>query len=157
MAKKLFVKIFLLAFMILSAGCAGKLPDNNKLNIDVDSIKVVVWINMMPGSRPSFHLSGELKIQNLGSQVLDGITIQQCIISRDTTEVLKFKPVFSKKNQGGNNLNPGETGSFSLASPDNVDFTKLNNLNSANILFELSSGGKYFEFKIDNVKIDRVY
>jgi len=150
--------LFFLIVIFLYGGCAEKMPENNKLNLTINVIKSYSWINLMPGGEPSFHLSCELRIKNNSDVPVENLKLQQVIMLDDTLEILKFKPLFvNRKNKSDMSLLPNEAKDFSIAAPDKINIDKLSDNKVVSLLLNFSSEGKMFEYKIDSVKIDRVY
>jgi hypothetical protein len=148
---------FLFGFWFIS-GCAEKMPENNNLNLIINVVKSYAWINLMPGGIPSFHFSGELKIENNSEKLIKNLMLRQITIYDDTLEILKFTPRFIDLNSKSNNyFQPGELKKFSVAAPDRIKVDNLLNVKLVNLLLNFSSGGKTFVYKIENIKIERVY
>ena len=153
-------KLNLLYFIvfIFPGCCAEKLPDNNKLNLIINVVKSYAWINLMPGARHSFHLSGEIKIQNNSDEPITNLKLWQITVYDDSIEVLKFKPLFSNlKDKSVTGFIPKDLKDFSIAAPDKINIDKFRNLKVINLLLKFSSDDKTFDYKIDNVEIERVY
>jgi hypothetical protein len=157
---KLMKKILNLTLLIISVplfSCAEKIT-GNKLNIKVDPVKTYAWLNLMPGGKPSFHLSADIKIKNNSNVPVTNLTLHQIVVYEDTNKIEGFKPVFvNRKDDSDNNFIPGEVKDFSITAPDRVNFEKLYKLKEINLLLQFSSGDKMFEYMINNVKIERVY
>jgi hypothetical protein len=152
------VSLFSLMLCLITIGCAGTMPDSNQLVITVKTLKLAAWINMMPGGKPSFHLSGEIEIKNTGDEIVSTLNLDQIAIYNNTTDVYKFKPVFNnKKEAADNDILPKAQKDYFIASPDKINTDKFKNLDSIKLLLSFSSGGKRFEFETDNIKIQRVY
>ena len=67
----------------------------------------------MPGGKPSFHLSGEMKIKNNSDEPVANLQLQQIAVFNDTLEVLKFKPVFNNRDdKPDNNIQPKDDKGF---------------------------------------------
>lgn len=148
---------FIIAYF-LSEGCAEKMPGSNKLNLTINVVKSYAWVNLMPGGRHSFHLSGDIKIKNNSDEPVTNIELQQIAIFNDTLEILKFKPIFNGgSDKSGYNIQPKDEKDFSITAPDKINIDKLNDLKVVSLLLKFSSEDKTFDYKIDSVKIERVY
>jgi hypothetical protein len=55
------------------------------------------------------------------------------------------------------NLLPDEVKDYSLAAPDKINIEKISDYTAVNMLLKFSSEGRTMEYKIDSVKIGRVY
>ena len=150
--------LFLSIAYFFSEGCAEKMPGNNKLNLTINVIKSYAWINLMPGGKPSFHFSGEVNIKNNSDEPVANLELQQIAVLDDTLEVLNFKPVFTNQDDKTSyNFQPKEVKDFSIAAPNKMNIAKLNDLKVVSLLLKFSSEGKTFDYKIDSVKIEKVY
>ncbi|MGA7720985.1 MAG: hypothetical protein WCA84_07395 [Ignavibacteriaceae bacterium] len=131
---------------------------NNDLNLIINVVKSYAWINLMPGGKPSFHFSGKIKIENISEESIESLRLRQITIYKDTLEILKFIPEFINLNdKSKNNFQPKESMEFSIAAPDKMKIDSLLNVNLVDLLLNFTSGGKTFIYKIENVKIERVY
>ncbi len=147
----------LLAYSFID-GCSGKMHVNNDLNLIINVVKSYAWINLMPGGKPSFHFSGKIKIENISEESIESLRLRQITIYKDTLEILKFIPEFINLNdKSKNNFQPKESMEFSIAAPDKMKIDSLLNVNLVDLLLNFTSGGKTFIYKIENVKIERVY
>jgi hypothetical protein len=112
----------------------------------------------MPGGKPSFHFSGEVKIKNNGEDPIANLKLQQIGLYDDTLEVLKFKPVFTnQKDKANSNFQPKDVKDFLITAPNKMNIDKLNDHKVISMLLRFSSESKVFDYRIDNVKIERVY
>jgi len=112
----------------------------------------------MPGARHSFHLSSEIKIQNNSDKPITNLKLWQITVYDDTIEVLKFKPLFNNlKDKSVTRFIPKDLKDFSITAPDKINIDKFRNLKVINLLLKFSSDDKTFDYKIDNVEIERVY
>jgi hypothetical protein len=154
------IKVHLFFFLayIFGGGCAEKLPGSNKLNLKINMVKPYSWINLMPGMIPSFHFSCEVLIQNNGGEPVENLQLQRVTVYEDTLELLKFKPEFiNRKDPSNNNIQPEELTEFSVSAPGKIKIDNLKKVEVINLLLYFTSMDKPFIYKIDNVKIERVY
>jgi len=157
--KYYFINIIFISIVYgLFEGCSTKIPDSNKLNLDINIVKINVWLNLMPGGRPSFHISGELGIKNENRERLENLKLRQVVIYHDTLELIKIIPLFKiKNNLNDSTLHPGESKNFLISAAEKTDIKNLGNVKLINLLLMFSSEGKTFEYKIDNIEVERVY
>ncbi len=159
--KKIIVGIFFLVILTLLEGCFAKLDDNEKLDISIELLKSNAWINLMPGinMQPTFHFAGELKIKNNSGETVRELKLQEINFYFDSTLVYKFVPVFKKKmDDSSNNISSSGEEIFAFSSPKGLKLkSELNSQKLFNAVLRFSSGGKIFEFKIDNIKVEKVY
>jgi hypothetical protein len=148
---------YIIIVYLLLAGCAGKVPDTNSLNITIDMVKLNAWFNLMPGSKPSFHLLGKLNIRNNNTEPLENLKLQQGIIYNGSTEVAKFSPVVDQSNASGYNILPKEIKEFSFALPEKIKIDNITEMKEVNLLLTFSSKGKTYDYTINNINIERVY
>ncbi|MDR3627828.1 MAG: hypothetical protein P4L45_13385 [Ignavibacteriaceae bacterium] len=134
------------------------MQDSNSLDITVDQVKLNAWFNLMPGSKPSFHLLGKLNIKNNNNNTIENLKLQQGIIYNGTTEVVKFTPVVTNQANGsGFNVLPKETKEFTFALPDKIRIENMADIKEINLLLKFSSNGKTYDYAINNVNIEKVY
>jgi len=152
-------KSLLLYFLILGliTGCNNSLNNGKKLDLNVNIIEVNAWQNLMPGKEPSFHLSGKIKIINNEESSLINLILRGIIISQGSESVLQSH-VFFNTLSGDNDILPNSEKVFNFKTSMNME--KINRINinkviSLKLLF--TSGGKNYNFKVDNIKIEKVY
>ncbi len=58
--------LILVTFMLIA--CASTKTGEETLQLDIEVNDLNSWLNLMPGSPGKFHLLGELKITNPGSE-----------------------------------------------------------------------------------------
>jgi hypothetical protein len=121
----------------------------------------------MPGSSPSFHITGEVRIKNQDKDIAANLILQEIIIYRNNEEIIKFIPLFKYENNPGNldtndqinyNIKPGEEKNFSFNTNGNIKVNKeLQDTQTADAVLKFSSAGKLYDYRIENIKVERIY
>ena len=162
--QKIKIILFGFAFIIISmlmVECASKLNNNTKLNIDVQVLSYNAWINLMPGinMRPTFHFTGKIIIENNSADLVKYLKLQEIDIYSDSILIYKFAPIFkSEINDTLNNILPSSEKVFTFMSPKELLMKNgFDPQKHFSALLKFSSEGNIFEYKINNIKVDKVY
>lgn len=153
--------IFLILISTIIGACSAKMIDGTKLNLNIEVLKSNAWINLMPGinMKPTFHFNGEIKIKNTSEDLVKDLKLQEIDFYTDSTLLFKFIPVFKNKmDDSVNTISPLGESYFTFNSPKGLVIkSELVPQKFCNALLKFSSEGKTFEYKIDNIKVEKVY
>jgi len=67
---------------LVFAGCSGSQSGNDELSLKIEGSQADAWINVMPGSRTTFFVTGSLSIRNYGDSTVNSIKIMKCLVSQ---------------------------------------------------------------------------
>jgi len=106
---KKLLSIFLLSFLsiVFINGCSSSLPEVNKVaeveesiyenDVRINVKQIFSWVNRMPGSKPRFHISGELKVLEDSKYNINNIIIKKIKIVQFNNVVYNFTPKVESK------------------------------------------------------------
>ena len=107
MKNLLYVFFIAFLFIVFINGCSSSLPEVKKASEGEDSIyendvrinvkQIYSWVNRMPGSKPRFHISGELKVLEDSKYNINNITIKKIKITQFNNIVYNFTPKLDSK------------------------------------------------------------
>lgn len=149
--------IFISAFGKIS--CAHH-PTTGSLNLSVKETKIDSWLNLMPGGPCSFHVSGEVRLKNNESSAIRNLSIVGISIKQGDKQLYSFIPNFNPKieNDTKDILEDTEK-SFLFYTPTGLAINKELNINlsvKVQIVF-VEENSKYFQYEIENIKVEKVY
>ena len=149
--------VYLIIITGIITGCNSSLNDGKKLDLKVSLVKINAWENLMPGKETSFHISGTVNIKNNDEVTLSGIYLRDIVISQGNELVSQSHVLFNPLS-GENSILPNSETIFDFKTSMNLDKIKRININnSISIELLFTSFGKNNNFKIDNIKIEKVY
>lgn len=127
---------------------------SQELIIEFD--KVYSWVNLMPGpdAKPSFHITGEIKLFESGAYNLSELQLAQINIYQNNETVFSFKPDVRLKE----NLSAEKVKLLVFSTITGL-FVK-NNLNyekpvDAKFIFKHNS--ELFSYTVNDIKIEKAY
>ena len=107
----------------------------------------------MPGSPGSFHISGEIKIKNNESKVLDSVTIASVEVNQNENLLYSFIPECESKK-----IYPGEKVLIKFVSPKRLSINKsLNPEKYIDLTIHFYSDGKSLNYKAEKIKLEKAY
>jgi hypothetical protein len=157
LVKKKSILVYLIIITGIITGCNSYLNNGKKLNLKVSLVKINAWENLMPGKESSFHVSGTVNIKNNEEINLSSIHLREIVISQGK-ELVSQSHVLFNSSSGENSIHPNSEVSFNFKTSmvlDMIDRININNPISVELLF--TSSAKNYNFKIDNIKIEKVY
>jgi hypothetical protein len=157
------MKTFIYAVTICNlifSGCGGqKESGNNLLNISVKHTYIYSWLNLMPGSPSSFHITGNLRITNSGNAAVDNISLIEITISQNNFVIYKFSPEFETIHpEEDHSLRKNEVKEFRFNTNTRLSISpelKADKTIDAKLIF--SSGGRTSEYMIKDIVIEKAY
>ena len=149
--------LILATFMLIA--CASTKTGEETLQLDIEVNDLHSWLNLMPGSPGKFHLLGELKIANPGSEVIEELKLNKIIIYSNKELVYSFYPFFKLKDLSGvNSIEPGSSNEyvFGVESGLKVDERLMAN-NLINITMKFISGSEFYQLSLNDIVVEQAY
>jgi len=139
--------------------CSSSKTGKETLQLDIEVSELHTWLNLMPGSPGKFHLLGELKIINSGSEVIEEIKLDKIIIYSDKEVVYSFYPFFNLKDLS--EVNSIEAGgskeyTFGVESGLKVDGRLMTN-NHIDIKMNFISGSEYYQLNLNDIIVEQAF
>ena len=99
---KLLIRILIfLSISILLIECMSSEKVTGGLQMAIVNSKVNAWLNLMPGTSPgTFHLVGEITIENKSDGDIEDIKLDSVSIYSKTGEIYSIVPYFKPKLKG---------------------------------------------------------
>lgn len=151
--------LFIYAVTLSFTGCSGEIIKGSNPGIKITNTKVSIWINLMPGGDPSFHLTGKVIVLNAEKEPINNIKLNKIILLRDSTEIFYFAPVVSFPNDEKNIIiYPGKEKDLSFQAPQHLKAAKsIYDAKVVNLLLNFTFDGKEFDYVIPDQQINKVY
>ena len=145
---------FLIFLSHVLTGCGSSKSGESDLN-GIKNLNANVWINLMPGSRSAFYVSGSAELNQSAST--DSIKLLNCEVLQDGKNIYELYP--DSKNPSGFLTDPeqsaGKKISFSFAG---VDIKKeLNHDKTESLIFHIKISNMIKTFKIQSIEITQAY
>jgi hypothetical protein len=154
--KRIF--ILLLSLIIVYYGCSGAKSTTDTLKIEVNTQQSNSWVNLMPGSKPSFFISGSIKIKNNEDIALDSIQLLKCNILQEGKAIYNLIPGFRSVDDIKAPINPGTDRIFTYyLSPGTPINRELDMDKPISIDLYLSALNKIKLHIIDNINVIKTY
>ena len=93
--------------LVFFEGCSSSLPEVNKIaeveesiyenDVRINVKQIFSWVNRMPGSKPRFHISGELEVLEDSKYNINNIIIKKIKIIQFNNVVYNFTPKVESK------------------------------------------------------------
>lgn len=95
--------LFLLALSIFGlTGCSSSAPEIRtttkiaegiyKDDLRINIKKIYAWVNLMPGAKPRFHITGSVELLEASEYDLENVTIKEINIIQNRKSIYKFSP-----------------------------------------------------------------
>ena len=84
----MYLKIYVVLTLLIFMSCSNSQIKIEKLSEDITIIDTQSWINLMPGGRGSFHITGEYEINKSFSKDLK---LMKLIVSTDDKTIYDIK------------------------------------------------------------------
>jgi hypothetical protein len=154
--KKVLIILFLLPVILI--GCSGSQSEANDLKLDIIARQINSWINLMPGNKPSFFISGSLKIKNNEYVVIDSVKLLKCEVLQEGKTLYELHPELRSSVSIMDPMNPGSDRIFTLYLPTGTPIKKELNLEkSVSVDLYLSALNKVKQYEIDSIYVIKTY
>lgn len=153
---KNFFLIWLFAGLFFT-GCYTVKPVETRLLVNAEIIKINSWVNLMPGSDETFHVTGIIRIINKENSDLDSLNTKVNVIQGDSV-IFSLKPEMDPIVDGSKPLRKGEDKEFTFVLEKVLNLRKeLNYDIPLKIEFIFHSGSKERTFRTEDVSIEKAY
>src|ERR1035437_3536910 len=149
MKHKLFPVYLLLVILI---GCSGSQQGTNDLKLEILTHEINSWANLMPGSKPSFFISGSLIIESNENAVLDSVHLLKCEVTQQGKLLYVLHPDIKILDNMDLVNTFGRIFFFNLV-PGTPIKKELNLEEPISIEFLLSAFNKVKQYKIDSIRV----
>ena|ERR1039457_7097453 len=151
----LFTDLLLLVILI---GCSGSQSGENDLKLEIITKQVNSWVNLMPGSKPSFFISCSLLIKSNQNAVLDSVHLLKCEVTQDGKLLYVLHPDLQSSDYNMDLVIPYAARVFSFNLPSGILIKKeLDFEEPISIVFYLSALNKVIVHKVDSIKVVKTY
>ncbi|MGE5410142.1 MAG: hypothetical protein ACM3MI_04210 [Clostridiales bacterium] len=152
--------VFLLTLLLFN-GC-GSSSSSDKKNSDAKySIKeseLYAWVNLMPGSKAKFHVTGDVKIEKKGEIDLNEVQFIEVSVYQDDKLLYSFQPGLRDKGKSGavkdslesRHLKFSDTGGFEIDSRLKMD-------QPVKLKFHFTLGTESYFYSSKVINIEKVY
>ena len=154
--KRILLFLFILPSILI--GCSGSQPEVYELKLEIISQQINSWVNLMPGSKPSFFISGSIKIKNNEYVVIDSIKLLKCEIIQEGITLYNLHPDLRSSVSAIDPMNSGSDRIFTLYLPTGTTIKKELNLEEPiSIDLYLSAFNKVCRQRIDSIIVLKTY
>jgi uncharacterized membrane protein len=154
--KQIQIILFLLLFIL--TGCSGSQLGTNDLKLEIITQQINSWVNLMPGSKPSFFISGSIKIKNNEGMFIDSVRLLKCEVLQEGKTIYELHPNLRSSVSIIEPMNPGNERIFTLYLPSGTPIKKELNLEKpVSIDLYLSAFNKVKQHKIDSIHVMKTY
>jgi hypothetical protein len=153
-------QILILSFILLVIliGCSGSQSETNDLKLEIVTQQINSWVNLMPGGKPSFFISGSLKIKNNEHAVLDTVRLVKCEVFQEGKTLYELHPDLRSSVSITDPMGPGNSRIFTLYLPTGTHITKELNLEKpVSLGLYFSAINKVKGFIIDSIYVIKTY
>ena len=155
MKRILFPMLLLILILI---GCSGSQSVSNELKLEITSHEINSWVNLMPGSKPSFFISGSINIRNNEDSYIDSIHLQKCEVLQEGNKLYELHPDLRNSVWNMDPMKPGTDRLFTLYLQTGTPIKKELNLDKpVSISLYLSALNKVTYYKIDSIYVMKTY
>jgi hypothetical protein len=139
-------------------GCSGSKPADETLKLQIMTEKADSWVNLMPGSKPSFFISGSIKIRNDEEISIDSIRLLLCNVLQEGKKLYVLHPSFSSSDGINTPLNPGSEKIYTFNLPPGTPIKKeLNTVSPISLELIFSALNKINLHVIDSIQVVKTY
>jgi len=126
-------------------------PEENVSELNLQIEKNVGWINLMPGTKPKFHVSGKLALLKGDSYNNEKTVLNFIKIYQSGKEIYFIKPKVREEYSI-------EIKSFVYSTIRGLSLNQdLNTKKSVNFEFLFSDGNEKFNYSVNNIMIEEVH
>jgi hypothetical protein len=150
--------ILLFILLVILTGCSGSQSETNDLKLDIVTQQINSWVNLMPGSKPSFFISGSLKIKNNEHAVLDTVKLLKCEVLQEGKTIYELHPDLRSSVSIMDPMSPGNDRIYTIYLPTGTPIKKELNLEkSVSLGLYLSALNKVKRYIIDSIYVMKTY
>jgi len=152
------VLLILLVLPVILIGCSGSQSEINDLKLEIISQQINSWVNLMPGSKPSFFINGSIKIKNNEYAAIDSVKLLKCEVIQESKTLYNIHPDLRSSVSAIDPMNSGSDRIFTLYLPTGTPIKKELNLEEPiSIDLYLSAFNKVCRQRIDSIIVLKTY
>src|ERR1039457_3458566 len=156
MMRQLLISGFLL--LIILTGCSVSQSGENDLKLEIITKQFNSWVNLMPGSKPSFFISGSILIKSNENAVLDSVHLLKCEVIQQGKLLYVLHPDLQSHDYNMDLVIPHAARFFSVNLPSGTPIKKELNLEEPiSIDLYLSIINKVYRQRIDSINVLKTY
>jgi len=102
------VILFVLTLSVFGLiGCSSSVPETRtttkisegiyKDDLRINIKKLYAWVNLMPGAKPRFHITGSVELLDASEYDLENVTIKEINIIQDKKSIYRISPKVEDK------------------------------------------------------------
>jgi hypothetical protein len=147
-----------LLFLAALTGCSGSRQSVDDLKLEIVNHQIDSWVNLMPGSKPSFFISGSINIRNNEESFIDSVRLLKCVVLQENNKLYELHPDFRNSVWNMDPMQPGTDRVFTLYLQTGTPIRKeLNFEKPVAISIYLSALNKISHYKIDSIYVMKTY
>ena len=126
MKRLLFFSLGIAALFLLS-GCASETEEGGReKGVSLSIGQQNVWVNLMPGTKPTFHCTGVVLLYNTTDKSVSDITLTEIEVFQKDEKFFTFTPIVERTDQKGGVLESQTEAIYNFTSPDEIAIEDLN-------------------------------
>lgn len=154
---KEFMQILLLIIPALLMSCSSTKQNSSTGRYAVADSNLYAWVNLMPGSRPRFHITGDVEIHGEEEVQLDSIIFKEVKVSQNNDNFYSFRPTIDLKTAETKNKN-SKIRSIHFSDGRGYEIGSMFNFGKpVKLQFVFSYKTELFIYNTREVKVEKVY
>jgi hypothetical protein len=152
------IMTILSSLLFIFTGCSGAKSTADTLKLEIITQQADSWVDLMPGSKPSFFISGSIKIRNNEDIPIDSIRLLRCNVLQEGKILYELHPGLNSTEGINAPLIPGADRIFTFNLPQGTLIKKELNLEKTiSIDLHLSALNKVKLHLIDSIQVIKAY
>jgi hypothetical protein len=157
--RKIFA-ISTIVIILFIVGCSSQLPEIKKIdkvsniyenNLRVNIKKVYAWINLMPGDKPRFHITGSVELFEDSKYELENVKIRKMNIIQSGNIIYNINPTVEEEITGNKKV-------FTFSTIRGLLYTSiLEREKSIDVELLFDDSAADFKYLIPNIKMEEVH
>jgi hypothetical protein len=152
--------VFLLIALIVNGCCSSSSSDkkNSDAKYGIQESELYAWVNLMPGSKARFHVTGDVKIEKKGEIDLNEVQFREVSVYQDDKLLYSFQPALRDKEKSGQGKDSLESRylKFSDAGGFELD-SRLKMDHPVKLKFHFVLGTESYFYSSKVINIEKVY
>lgn len=149
----------MLIFSFALENCGGNIVKDSVMNLKIEVKNKYAWLNLMPGDNSGFYFKGSLGITNSGKDTVRNLKLSELKIYRGDSLIYKIRPIFiSTESKDDYNIPPKVEKRFSFQLPKGIKaYKEIMSGLPIDAEFIFSSDQRLYEYRFNNIKVEKVY
>ena len=158
---KIIISLFVILLFWELSGCSSSLPEiktvpkisegiyKNDIRINVNEI--YAWVNLMPGAKTRFHITGSIDLLESSGYNLKNVQIKKINILQSNNVIYQITPKVEEEMKKNKKV-------FLFSTMRGLNYTTiLDKEKPIEVQLEFSDSASDFKYLISNVKIDEAH